>query len=158
MPRLDLNIGKKNDEVETPDYLLDWLKKRYGDFDFDPCPFPQPPWNGLEKEWGKNNFVNPPFSNIRKWLEKGVKEMEKGKKTVFLLTARTSSKYWFDLVWPNAAEVIFLEGGVIFKGYENRFPIPIAIVQFDPEKKKGGDKKRETYSEKLRFTRVFYSS
>jgi len=31
-------------------------------FDFDPCPYPRPEnYNGIWADWGKSNYVNPPF-------------------------------------------------------------------------------------------------
>ena len=60
-------------------------------FDFDPCPFPKPNnFDGLKVEWGKSNYVNPPFrkedgGGIAKWVTKGIEENKKGKTVVFLI-------------------------------------------------------------------------
>jgi hypothetical protein len=63
-------------------------------FDFDPCPYPLPPgFDGLTCEWGKSNYVNPPFGSImhqgRKkgptaWVRKAIIEHQKGKTVVLV--------------------------------------------------------------------------
>ena len=63
-------------------------------FDFDPCPYPLPEgFDGLTCEWGKSNYVNPPFGSImhqgRKkgptaWARKAIAEHEKGKSVVLV--------------------------------------------------------------------------
>src|SRR2546428_13803415 len=30
-------------------------------FDFDPCPYPLPAWDGLQVDWGHGIYVNPPY-------------------------------------------------------------------------------------------------
>ena len=45
----------------TPPEMLAKLEAQYH-FDFDPCPNPLPlGWDGLSMQWGKMNYVNPPF-------------------------------------------------------------------------------------------------
>ncbi len=63
-------------------------------FDFDPCPCPLPEgFDGLTCEWGRRNYVNPPFGSIihkgRKkgptaWMRKATEESRKGKLVVIV--------------------------------------------------------------------------
>lgn len=63
-------------------------------FDFDPCPYPLPDgFDGLTCEWGRSNYVNPPFGSIihegRKkgptaWIRKAIAEHRKGKTVVLV--------------------------------------------------------------------------
>lgn len=51
---------------KAPEFVA--LKKEFGPFDFDPCPYPLlKGFDGLKVEWGKNNYVNPPFGSIIEW-------------------------------------------------------------------------------------------
>lgn len=63
-------------------------------FDFDPCPYPLPEgFDGLTFEWGKSNYVNPPFGSIihqgkkkgpTAWVRKAIMEQSKGKLVVLV--------------------------------------------------------------------------
>ena len=77
----------------TPPDVYDDLDKQYH-FDFDPCPYPLPDnFDGLSCEWGKSNYVNPPFGSILQngkkkgptaWAKKAISEHGKGKKVVLV--------------------------------------------------------------------------
>lgn len=77
----------------TPDYLWFQLHAEFF-FDFDPCPYPKPEgFNGLDVDWGKSNYVNPPFGSIMvdgkkkgptAWARKCIEENKKGKKVVMV--------------------------------------------------------------------------
>lgn len=77
----------------TPKPLMEQLQLEFN-FDFDPCPYPKPEgFDGLTCEWGKANYVNPPFGAImhngsRKgqtaWARKAIMEYKKGKKVVMV--------------------------------------------------------------------------
>lgn len=61
------HVGNGEDQKHywlTPPDLYAQLDAEFH-FDFDPCPFPRPPgFDGLKCEWGKSNYVNPPFGSI----------------------------------------------------------------------------------------------
>ena len=77
----------------TPNDLMKELNDEFN-FDFDPCPYPKPDdFDGLTNEWGKSNYVNPPFGSIiheakkkgaTAWVRKSIAENEKGKNVVFV--------------------------------------------------------------------------
>lgn len=63
-------------------------------FDFDPCPYPLPEgFDGLTCDWGRSNYVNPPFGSIihqgkkkgmTAWVRKAITEHRKGKRVVMV--------------------------------------------------------------------------
>lgn len=62
----------------TPPELMEQLQQEFS-FDFDPCPYPKPEdFDGLMVEWGKINYVNPPFNGPTKWVRKALEEYKKG--------------------------------------------------------------------------------
>lgn len=77
----------------TPPELLKELQAEFN-IDFDPCPYPKPEdFDGLTCEWGRANYVNPPFGSIihegkkkgaTAWVRKAIKENEKGKTVVLV--------------------------------------------------------------------------
>lgn len=149
MPRVNFRksiIGdRNNNDLKTPDFLLQDLEKEFGAF-FDPCPYggiqgalENPELDGLKRDWQKVNFVNPPYKEIKFWLKKGAEEYKKGNKNIFLITARVSSKYWAKYVIPYASEIRFFIGSIVFdsphKEYATGLPIPLCLIIFDPEKK-----------------------
>ena len=83
----------------TPPDLMESMQLEFN-FDFDPCPFPKPDdFDGLTCEWGKSNYVNPPFGSIihqgpndknpkkkgmTAWVRKAIEENKKGKQVVLV--------------------------------------------------------------------------
>lgn len=88
--------GNKEDQKHywlVPPDLYDKLNAEFN-FDFDPCPYPRPEgFDGLTCEWGKSNWVNPPFGSIivgkkklgpTAWVRKAISEWQQGKTVVFV--------------------------------------------------------------------------
>jgi len=109
---------KHKDDWKTPDDVFDLLNTEF-DFDFDPCPLKHNlnKWDGLEIEWGKRNFINPPYSRKLKeaFIKKAFEESKKGKLCVMLLPVSTSTKIFHEIIYPNA-EIRFHRGRIPFLG------------------------------------------
>jgi site-specific DNA-methyltransferase (adenine-specific) len=113
---------------QTPEEVYSELDNEFH-FDYDPCP-PSPETDGLKSEWGEVNFVNPPYGReIGKWIRKGYEEWKKGKTVVFLIPARTDTRWWHDYVMK-AKEIRFIKGRIRFKGAEHNAPFPSCVVVF----------------------------
>ena len=113
---------------KTPDVVLADLNLEFG-FDFDPCPS-DPTFNGLECEWGSCNYLNPPYSQIKTWLEKALTEQKKGKTTVALLPSRTGTDWFHGCVLPHATEIRFIRGRLQFDDCGVNAPFDSIIVVF----------------------------
>ena len=128
-----------SDHWETNEELYKILNDEFN-FDFDPCPL-HADFNGLEINWGKCNFVNPPYNRIDKpkFINKGVQQFKSGSSVVFLIPAATGTKQFqkvlaplcrFRLTWEewvenksllrNDSYIVFLAGRVAFKGYNTK--------------------------------------
>lgn len=100
------------------------------DFDYDPCP-PKADFDGLTLEWGQRNFVNPPFKKIAQWIKKGFEEYQLDHTVVFLIPARTDTKWWHDYCMK-ASEIRFIKGRLHYDDSKNPAPFPSCIVVFKP--------------------------
>ena len=111
--QINLFSSKKTDDWQTPTELYESLDREFN-FDFDPCPF-QSSFDGLKCDWGKRNFVNPPYSKVKEFLKKAHKELENGNADlcVFLVFANTDTKWFHDYCY-NKAELRFLKGRLKF--------------------------------------------
>ena len=117
----------------TPKRFYEELDKEFH-FDFDPCPGGVVTWEngGLNIEWGKVSFCNPPYSDIARWVAKAWREAEKGKTVVLLIPSRTDTAWWHDFV-GQASEVRFIRGRLKFEKpglKSDAAPFPSAIVIF----------------------------
>lgn len=114
------NLDHK-DNWATPKDFYNKLDAEFH-FDFDPCPLNSgeitPGKDGLLIEWGKKNFINPPYSRKLKeaFVRKAVEESSRGKLCVMLLPVSTSTALFHDWIKPNAKEIRFVRGRISFEG------------------------------------------
>lgn len=122
-------FSSANDNWKTPDDVYNKLNTEFK-FDFDPCPLnDSPEFDGLSIEWGKSNFVNPPYSDIARWCKKCYEESLKDKIVVMLIPSRTDTRYWHDYIMK-AKEIRFIKGRLKFGNSKNSAPFPSAIIVF----------------------------
>jgi len=115
---------------DTPKAVYNELNKEFF-FTDDPCPaggiF------GLDRPWGSSVFVNPPYSQIKAWIEKGLAEHRQGKTVVFLIPSRTDTRWFHESILPFASEIRFVKGRLKFGGAKYNAPFPSMIVIFKPK-------------------------
>ena len=119
-------FSSASDHWATPQDVYMALDKEFC-FQDDPCPIGG--GGGLEREWGSPSFVNPPYSEISKWIRYGYEQSQAGKVVVFLIPSRTDTRWWHDYVMK-AREIRFIKGRLKFGGSKNSAPFPSAIVVF----------------------------
>jgi|CXWL01.1.fsa_nt_gi site-specific DNA-methyltransferase (adenine-specific) len=108
--------GIVDDHWETPRWLYEKLNGEFK-FDCDPCPL-HADFDGLAREWGMSNFVNPPYNRTDKprFIKRAFEEWRKGATCVLLIPAAVSTADFHDLIYPHAAEIRFIRGRVAFGG------------------------------------------
>ena len=129
----------KTDSWLTPSTLYKQLNDIHK-FNYDPCPYkPIVFKDGLTTDWGTCNFVNPPYSDIAKWVKKAHLEATKGNKSVMLIPSRTDTRYFHDYIYKKY-EIEFLKGRLKFVDPENvkkkpmPSPFPSMLVIFETKK------------------------
>lgn len=93
--------------------------------------------DGLAQSWaGHTVFVNPPYSDSKKWIKKAYEEAHQLNTTVvMLIPSRTSTRAWADYVMKSS-EVRFIKGRLKFVDPDTGEPgapalFPSCIVVFD---------------------------
>lgn len=118
-----------SDQWATPEAVYAALDAEFH-FDFDPCPL-DGEGDGLAPllcTWGRRRvFCNPPYGpQIREWLKRGLEATV----AVFLIPARTDTRWFHEIVLPHAREIRFVKGRLKFGDAIHNAPFPSMIVIF----------------------------
>lgn len=115
-------FSKKSDNWATPKIMYEfYIKNNY----FDPCPL-NSSFDGLKIDWKIKNFVNPPYSKIKQFVDKSIEEHKKGKEVILLIPARTDTKYFRKLV-DYGCDIYFITGRLHFNE-SNSAPFPSCSI------------------------------
>jgi len=126
-------LSAKSPHYATPVSLYEMLDAEFR-FNFDPCPFnenyhgPLFSFDGLNVSWeGKRVFCNPPYGKaITKFMMKAIE----AELAVYLVPARTDTRWFHELALPCAKEIRFLRGRLKFENCKNPAPFPCMLVIF----------------------------
>jgi len=110
---------KIHNNWKTPKWFLDRIEDEFGKF-YDPCPYLSK-FDGLKTEWGKVNFINPPYSRKLKelFIRKAYDESLKGKLCIMLLPVSTSTKIFHEIIFPYG-EIRFIKKRIKFSGWNSK--------------------------------------
>lgn len=145
----EVMFSRQSDEWATPQDLFDRLHAEFR-FTLDPCATPENAKceryytaadDGLQQPWRGTAFVNPPYSQVGKWVEKARSEWQWGATVVMLLPARTDTRWFHAHIWDEqqhrcqpGVELRLLKGRLRFGGATNSAPFPSMIVVFHHRK------------------------
>lgn len=85
------------------------------------------PWN-LHGGWC---WLNPPYADIRPWVEKAHDESLKGAKIAILIPASVGANWWADYVEKSCYQ-LFLNGRITFQGCTTPYPKDCALLLYTP--------------------------
>lgn len=117
----------------SDDYASDtWLLKVFNGW-FDPCPLYgiSLRTSGLEIDWTPRTYVNPPYSQTLKWVEKAILENKKGCTVALMLKHDSSTKAW-RLLHEAGAKFLMIGGRLQYQtGKPAPFPSVLVILEGD---------------------------
>ena len=132
--------SSNSDEWSTP---IDFYSKLDSIFQFtlDPCATDENHKcdkyytiedDGLSECWtGERVFVNPPYSENSRWLEKCYSESRSADTVVVaLIPSRTDTRYWHNYAMK-ATHIYFVKGRLKFGEQKNSAPFPSAVLVFN---------------------------
>jgi site-specific DNA-methyltransferase (adenine-specific) len=134
---------KGNQDRRTPKTLFNELDAEFH-FELDPCTSDEKEgWlgtphyftkeqDGLQQDWTpyRSIFINPPFNQMPKWVDKALQTVKKSNATIVMLVPAKTETRWFHTLLnsKHLREMRFVERRVTFEGHDNPFIIGIVLV------------------------------
>jgi len=138
--RLDALFMREKDEWATPHAVFTMLDREFH-FTLDACAtsenakcnrFFTKEDDGLRQDYGTERvWMNPPYSQLGKWVRKAYDASLRGALVVCLTFARTDTAAFHDAV-AHASQIRFLRGRLRFGNAKNCAPAPSCIIIFRP--------------------------
>lgn len=117
------------DDWSTPVDIYDLFVNKFGFY--DPCPLDSNGCDALLLNWKDFNFVNPPYSDLKRFIEKSLLVAESGSVVMLLIPFRPDT-YWFKSLFnSNICKFVFLTGRLCFGKSKHTAPFPSIFVLLD---------------------------
>lgn len=117
----------KSDNYKTPKRVFEESRNFLNvnlEICFDPCPLNYQ-WDALLIDWKSFNFVNPPYSLLKEFVQKALDETKKNHWSVMLLPAKTDQA-WFHSI--KNFPIHWFRGRLKFKGEKDSATQPHFLV------------------------------
>jgi hypothetical protein len=126
-------LPRGSSNYRTPEDFKAALDARYHFDDWDPCPVNPEGIRTLDglgetPGWVKSYFYNPPYNDVKPWLEKSIKDKKRGVLNCALLRVDCSTNWMHDLVFPYARP-IWVRGRLRFNGKPSPFASVVAAYE-----------------------------
>lgn len=114
-----------SDHWSTPAKLYDrFISQDY----IDPCPL-HCEWNGLLIDhFNKKLFINPPYSDLKSWIDYTIKQYKNDCEIVLLIPARTDTSYFHKLIESCDCRIVFIRGRLKFGNSKLGAPFPSLLI------------------------------
>lgn len=144
--KLSVHFSSESDTWNTPKWLFDELNEIWK-FTLDAACLPTsalcdkyftPEDNSLVQDWGNEIcFLNPPYSDLKPWLNKSVDAYNNGATVVILVPSRTDTQAFQNYAAKYCDCICFIKGRLKFQDPINReeskanAPFPSCIIVLD---------------------------
>ena len=115
---------KYSDHYSTPEHIYNYyMGLNY----YDPCPLQHNDFDFRIIDLPV--FLNPPYSNITKWIDWIIENYKQtGKKATILIPSRTDTKYFHKLLNNVPCDIEFIKGRLKFGGLKKSAPFPSILI------------------------------
>ena len=124
------------DNWQTPKEIYNYfIEKGY----IDPCPYMSKVDNLKNDMGGVNLFINPPYSDIKSWVDYALEHIKNHKENhvVFLIPSRTDTRYFQKMLNSEIdMGIYFFKGRLHFNESKQSAPFPSCLIKINIPKGK----------------------
>lgn len=122
---IDIYKGTRQPDFATPQGFVDYIEEVFDfNFDLDAAAskenakarlYIDKEMDSFKTDWDGHVWLNPPYGNmIEPFIKRAIQQRENCESIWVLVPARTDTKWFHDLVIPNANEVYLIRGRLNF--------------------------------------------